>query len=208
MATIKGLSQFKSKLTGGGARPNLFEVSIPSIPVTTKQSVPNATHDAELFTFLCKAAALPASNIAPIDVPFRGRILKVAGDRTFDTWTITVINDENFKFRNVFEGWMQGIAQYSDHSGLTAPTSYMTDATVIQLGRGAVNAETGAGSGGNATGLAQYKFKDIFPTNISQIDLSYDTSDTIEEFTVEFQVQYWYPESPGSTSAGSDIPPA
>ena len=208
MATIKGLSQFKSKLSGGGARPNLFEVSIPSIPVTSKQSVSDSAYDAELFTFLCKAAALPASNIAPIDVPFRGRILKVAGDRTFDTWTITVINDENFKYRNVFEGWMQGIAQYSDHSGLTSPTSYMTDATVIQLGRGTVNAETGTGSGGNANGLAQYKFKDIFPTNISQIDLSYDTSDTIEEFTVEFQVQYWYPEKAGSTSAGSDLPPS
>jgi hypothetical protein len=208
MATIKGLSQFKSKLSGGGARPNLFEVSIPSIPVTGSQSLTDQTHDAELFTFLCKAAALPASNIAPIDVPFRGRILKVAGDRTFDTWTITVINDENFKFRNVFEGWMQGIAQYSDHSGLTSPTSYMTSATVIQLGRGTVNKESGAGSGGNATGLAQYKFEGIFPTNISQIDLSYDTSDTIEEFTVEFQVQYWYPETAGSTSAGSDIPPA
>ena len=202
MATIKGLSQFKSKLSGGGARPNLFEVSIPSIPVTSKQSVSDSSYDAELFTFLCKAAALPASNIAPIDVPFRGRILKVAGDRTFDTWTITVINDENFKYRNVFEEWMQGIAQYSDHSGLSDPNTYMAaSATVVQLGRGAVNAETGTGSGGNATALAQYKFVDIFPTNISQIDLSYDTSDTIEEFTVEFQVQYWYPENPGSNSA-------
>ena len=127
--------------------------------------------------------------------------MKVAGDRTFDTWTVTVINDENFIHRRAFEAWMQNIAQYSDHSGLTEPTSYMTDATVVQLGRGIVSRETGTGSGGNANVLAQYKFKDIFPTNISQIDLSYDTSDTIEEFTVEFQVQFWYPEVAGSNSA-------
>jgi hypothetical protein len=204
MATIKSLSEFKTKLAGGGARPNLFEVTIPSFPVGVNLGVQGdgtGQFDAENFTFLCKAAALPASNVAPIDVPFRGRILKVAGDRTFDTWTITVINDENFTHRRAFEAWMQNIAQYSDHSGLTNPTDYMTHATVLQLGRGAVNRETGTGSGGNAQPLAQYKFEDIFPTNISQIDLSYDTSDTIEEFTVEFQVQYWYPEVAGSNSA-------
>jgi hypothetical protein len=77
----------------------------------------------------------------------------------------------------------------------------MTDATVVQLGRSTVSTETGTGTGGNANVLAQYKFKDIFPTSISAIDLSYDSSDTIEEFTVEFQVQYWYPEVPGSNSA-------
>ena len=204
MATIKGLSQFKSKLTGGGARPNLFEVTIPSFPTGVNLGIQGAgtgAFDAENFTFLCKAAALPASVIAPIDVPFRGRILKVAGDRTFDSWTVTIINDENFSHRRAFEAWMQNINQYSDHSGLTEPNSYMTDAQVVQLGRALVGRETGTGTGGNANVLAQYKFKDIFPTNISQIDLSYDTSDTIEEFTVEFQVQFWYPETPGSNSA-------
>jgi hypothetical protein len=204
MATLKGLSQFKSKLIGGGARPNLFEVTIPSFPGGVNlgiQGAGNGKFDAENFTFLCKAAALPASVIAPIDVPFRGRILKVAGDRTFDSWTITVINDENFSHRRAFESWMQNIAQYSDHSGLTTPDSYMTNATVSQLGRSKVRRESGTGTGGNAEVLAQYEFVDIFPTNISQIDLSYDTSDTIEEFTVEFQVQYWEPQSPGSNTA-------
>ena len=204
MATLKGLSQFKSKLIGGGARPNLFEVTIPSFPGGVNLGVQGdgaGSFDAENFTFLCKAAALPASIIAPIDVPFRGRILKVAGDRTFDSWTVTIINDENFSHRRAFESWMQNIGQYSDHSGLTEPNSYMTDAQVVQLGRALVNRETGTGTGGNANVLAQYKFKDIFPTNISQIDLSYETSDTIEEFTVEFQVQFWYPETPGSNSA-------
>ena len=205
MATLKGLSQFKSKLIGGGARPNLFEVTIPSFPggvnLGGQGDGGTGSFDAENFTFLCKAAALPASVIAPIDVPFRGRILKVAGDRTFDSWTVTIINDENFSHRRAFESWMQNIGQYSDHSGLTEPNSYMTDAQVVQLGRASVGRETGTGTGGNANVLAQYKFKDIFPTNISQIDLSYETADTIEEFTVEFQVQFWYPETPGSNSA-------
>jgi len=204
MATIKSLSQFKSKLIGGGARPNLFEVSIPSFPSGINLGIQGdgtGQYDAENFTFLCKSAALPASNVTPIEIPFRGRTLKVAGDRTFDTWTITVINDENFSHRRAFEAWMQNVAQYSDHSGLTSPVDYMTDATVVQLGRAVVATETGTGTGGNANVLAQYKFKDIFPTTISPIDLSYETTDTIEEFTVEFQVQYWYPEVPGSNSA-------
>lgn len=204
MATLKGLSQFKSKLIGGGARPNLFEVTIPSFPGGIDRGVQGdggGQFDAEKFTFLCKAAALPASNISPIEVPFRGRTLKVAGDRTFDTWTITVINDEDFQYRRAFEAWMQNIGQYSDHSGLTNPNDYMTDATVVQLGRADVGRETGTGTGGNANVLAQYKFKDIFPTSISAIDLSYDTTDTIEEFTVEFQVQFWYPEAAGSNTA-------
>ena len=204
MATLKSLSQFKTKLAGGGARPNLFEVTIPSFPSGINLGVQGdggGQFDAEKFTFMCKAAALPASNISPIEVPFRGRTMKVAGDRTFDTWTITVINDEDFQYRRAFEAWMQNINQYSDHSGLTNPSDYMTDATVVQLGRATVSRETGTGTGGNANVLAQYKFKDIFPTNVSAIDLSYDTTDTIEEFTVEFQINFWYPEAPGSNNA-------
>lgn len=204
MASLKSLSQFKTKLIGGGARPNLFEVQLPSIPAGVDLGIQGdgtGKYDSENFTFLCKAAALPASTMNPIDVPFRGRTLKVAGDRTYDIWTVTIINDESFDHRRVFESWMQNINQYSDHSGLTNPNDYMSDAVVLQLGRGKVNRETGTGSGGNANVLAQYKFKDIFPTNISAIDLSYETTDTIEEFTVDFQVQFWYPEKAGSNTA-------
>ena len=203
MASLKSLSQFKSQLIGGGARPNLFEVDI-QFPTAVNQLVQNdggTGFDSNNFRFLCKAAALPASNVAAIEVPFRGRTLKVAGDRTFDTWTVTVINDENFVHRRAFEAWMQNIGQYSDHSGFTNPSDYMANATVFQLGRGVVNRETGTGSGGDAEVLAQYKFYDIFPTNIAAIDLSYDSSDTIEEFTVEFQVQFFAPEAPGTNTA-------
>jgi len=179
----KTISAFKSKLTGGGARPNLFEVQLTNLPSNV------ATNwDAEIFQFMCKAASLPAQNIANIDIPFRGRIFKVAGDRTIDTWTITVINDEDFRFRNAFEDWTQQIANLDDNMGTTDPSEYMVNATVYQLGRGSeVNSKNNSGT--ENVVLKEYEFQNIFPTNISAIDLSYDTGDTIEEFTVEFQVQ-------------------
>jgi hypothetical protein len=192
------LTDFKKALSGGGARPNLFEVSIPSPP----NGVSFGGNEGQSnFSMLCKAAALPASNIAPIDVPFRGRIFKVAGDRTFDTWTVTIINDADFTIRKGMEQWMQKIGQYQDASGDTDPSDYMQNAIVKQLGRKASNTGLGVNSGQGLEVIAQYKFYDIFPTNISQIDLAYDTSDTIEEFTVEFQVQYWTPETNNNNNA-------
>jgi hypothetical protein len=192
MARLKTISDFKSQLTGGGARPNLFEVELSTFPEAVATSLTGGlspeTWDSSKFAYMCKAAALPASNVAPIDVPFRGRIFKVAGDRTFDTWTVTVINDEDFKLRNSFEAWMEGISKLDNALGATDPGAYMTDATVYQLGRGSTLNSTNS-TGEDHSILKVYKFKDIFPTNISQIDLSYDTSDTLEEFTVEFQVQ-------------------
>ena len=179
----KNISQFKSKLIGGGARPNLFEVELTTLP-------PNVVSDwdADIFQFMCKAAALPAQNIANIDIPFRGRIFKVAGDRTIDTWTITVINDEDFRFRNAFENWTQQIANLDDNMGTTDPSAYMVNAKVYQLGRGSEKSSQN-NSGTENVVLKEYEFIDIFPTSVSAIDLSYDTGDTIEDFTVEFQVQ-------------------
>ena len=178
----KTLSNFKSQLVGGGARPNLFEVELTTLPEAVQG------WEAEKFRYLCKAAALPASNIANIDVPFRGRIFKVAGDRTFDVWTVTVINDEDFILRNAFESWMDQISKLNNNLGATEPASYMTDATVYQLGRGSTKSSRDSSGESNAV-LKEYKFIDIFPTAISAIDLSYDTGDAIEEFTVDFQVQ-------------------
>ena len=178
----KNISDFKSKLIGGGARPNLFEVELTTLPDGV------TGWDADSFQFLCKAAALPAQNIASIDVPFRGRIFKVAGDRTIDTWTVTVINDEDFVLRNAFENWTQQIADLTTNLGATDPSAYMTNAKVFQLGRGSSKASTDS-SGNENVVLKEYEFIDIFPTSVSAIDLSYDTGDTIEEYTVEFQVQ-------------------
>ena len=182
--TRRTIGQFKSKLAGGGARPNLFEVEFTDDAIKG-----GGQWDMERFSFLCKAASLPAQTITAIDVPFRGRVFKVAGDRTVDVWTVTVINDEDFIFRNAFENWMELMAQLSNNEGATSPESYMSTAVVKQLGRGSKPfSESSDPTSESQSILKTYKFIDMFPTNISAIELSYDSGDTIEEYTVEFAV--------------------
>ena len=200
MSTLRTITAFKSKLSGGGARPNLFEVEIPSFPeaACTNTWRTGDNQEADTFKFLCKAASLPASQVTPVEIPFRGRILKVAGDRTFETWSTTIINDENFLIRNAFETWMQGISKNSNATGASNPSAYMTYALVHQLGRGADQGRSSTGASAAVDGsaiapLKTYTFFDIFPTTISAIDLSYENTDAIEEYSVEFQVQYWEP---------------
>ena len=176
------LADFKSKLVGGGARPNLFEVSIPALPEAAQTSINDET-----FKFLCKASNLPASNIAEVVVPFRGRNFKVAGDRTVDPWTVTVINDENFEFRSVFEQWANGLGKLDNGTGATEPASYMTNAYVRQLGRG--DSPSATTNGSNMVTLREYKFVDIWPSSVSEISVSYDQGNDIEQFDVTFQVQ-------------------
>jgi len=191
MADTKSLSQFKSRLAGGGARPNLFEVSIPSFPSAISDAWGSGDQSENgTFKFLCKAAALPASNTPSVQVPFRGRQLKVAGDRTFDPWTVSIINDEDFQLRTAFERWANVISKLDDATGVTNPSSYMTDAYVQQLGRGAERFST-TNNGGQSAVLRTYKFFDIFPTSISEIALSYESGDTLEQFDVTFDVQYY-----------------
>ena len=185
---LRTITDFKSKMAGGGARPNLFEVELvfPD-PIAIENDVK------EKSRFLVKAALLPASNITPIEVNFRGRILKIAGDRTFDTWTVTVINDVDFSIRSAMEKWMDFINSMEDATGAQDPALYQPDAYVHQLDR-------------DGSTLRSYKFHDIFPTNISAIDLSYETVDSVEEFTVEFQVQWWEAiRGTGANAGGEDI---
>ena len=167
---ILGVDDFKSKLTGGGARANLFKATV-NFPAY-------AGGDVELTSFMVKAAQLPASLITPIPISFRGRQLQIAGDRTFEPWTITVINDVNMEVRNAFERWMNGINQHNANTGLSNPTDYQADMIVEQLNKEGVSTK-------------RYNFRGTFPTNISAIDVSYDAENLIEEFTVELQVQYW-----------------
>ena len=191
MADTKTLSQFKTRLAGGGARPNLFEVSIPSFPSSIIEAWGSGeTGENCTFKFLCKAAQLPASNTNSFEVPFRGRQLKVAGDRTFDAWTVRIINDEDFQLRTAFERWANTISKLDDATGVTNPSSYMTDAYVTQLGRGNERFST-SNSGGESAVLRTYKFFDIFPTQVGAIELSYDNGDQLEEFDVTFDVQYF-----------------
>ncbi len=186
--TTRTITDFKSRLTGGGARPNLFECSLafPSgLGITVDDD----------FRFMVKAASLPGSTINVIDIPFRGRNLKVAGDRTFEPWTITVINDTNFKIRNAFEKWMNFMNRHDDAAGVITPAAYQTDMIVYQLGRGIANQASTEGAlpttSSNMPVLKTYKFYGTFPTAVSPIDLSYDSADSIQEFTVDLQVQWW-----------------
>ena len=167
---ILGVDDFKSKIRGGGARPNLFKATV-NFPTY-------AAGDVELTSFMCKGAQLPASLTNVIDVPFRGRQLKVAGDRTFEPWTVTIINDTDFAVRDSMERWLNGINNHKANAGLTNPVDYQADLIVDQLDR-------------DGNEIKTYNFRGAFPVNISNIELSYETVDTIEEFTVEFQIQYW-----------------
>jgi hypothetical protein len=137
-----------------------------------------ASGDVELTSFLVKGAQMPASIISPIMIPFRGRQLQIAGDRTFEPWSITVINDVDFSVRGSFERWMDGINNHNNNTGLSNPTDYQADMSVEQLNKA-----------GEVT--KRYDIRGTFPTNLSAIELSYDSENQIEEFTVEFQVQYW-----------------
>ena len=202
------LEDFKARLIGGGARPNLFEVEInfPTFALvgdTPGTGINDDTRSvSDLTQFMCKAAQLPASNIAEIPVPFRGRVLKVAGDRTFDPWTITVVNDTDFKIRTAFEKWMNGINRVNDNSGVITPSQYQTDCYVRQLGRGVAGSATGPKLGDNIPVLKTYRFYGVFPTNVSEIEVSYDSSDIIEEFTVTLQVQWWDALRNGTSDMG------
>ena len=167
---ILGVDDMKAKLVGGGARPNLFKVTMgfPSY----------VTADVSLASYMCKAASLPASTIAPIPVPFRGRQLQIAGDRTFEPWNITVINDTSFTIRNAFERWMDGINSMSDGSGEDIPGKYQVLASVSQLDRDAAVTKT-------------YNFKGMWPTTLSNIDLSAETNDALETFEVTLRYDHW-----------------
>ena len=187
-SSARTLDTFKSKLLGGGVRPNFFEVELafPNLGI-------DANDVSDRTRFLVKGANLPASIVAPISVPFRGRELKIAGERTFDSWTITVINDSNFVLRDAFEKWMNIINKVSDNAGEVDPTVYQQEAYVHQLGRAPITNQAGvpATSGNTVPILRSYHFHGVFPTNVSSIELSYDSNNVIEEFSVEFQVQWW-----------------
>jgi len=187
-SNARTLDTFKSKLLGGGVRPNFFEVELkfPTLGIDDND-VSDRTR------FLVKGANLPASIIAPISVPFRGRELKIAGERSFDSWTITVINDSNFVLRDAFEKWANIINKVSDNAGEVDPTVYQQEAYVHQLGRAPITNPGGvpAQSGNTIPILRSYHFHGVFPTNVSSIELSYDQNNVIEEFSVEFQVQWW-----------------
>ena len=180
---------------GQGVKPNMFMVD-----VNFPGSLGKSADDLETTNIMCKSAALPGSNLGVIEVPFRGRTVKIAGDRTFDTWTVTFFNDKDFKLRSFFEEWANKINTHeANTSELFVPnnsTGYTADLKVKQLEKD----DTTTGSI-----LRQYTLFYCFPTNVSQIDLAYDSNDQIEEFTVEWQYSYFKAEG-GERAGVSDIP--
>lgn len=171
--SILGVDEFKAKLAGGGARPNLFKVELQYPAIQAASLRPT-----DLASFMCNATSLPASTINPVTVPFRGRQLYVAGDRTFAPWSVNIINDTNFEVRRSMESWMNAMNGHQTNTGEVSPEQYQSDMTVVQLDK-------------NEDSLYSYTFRGCFPTNISEIALSYGANDTIEEFNVSFMVQYW-----------------
>ncbi len=180
---------------GQGVKPNMFMVD-----VNFPGSLGKSADDLETTNIMCKSAALPGSNLGVIEVPFRGRTVKIAGDRTFDTWTVTFFNDKDFKLRGFFEEWANKINTHeANTSELFVPnssTGYTADLKVKQLEKD----DTTDGSI-----LRQYTLFYCFPTNVSQIDLAYDSNDQIEEFTVEWQYSYFKAEG-GARAGVSSIP--
>ena len=202
----RSITNFRDRLVGGGARPNMFEVNI-TLP---EQIAPNGDISQDM-RFLVKGAEIPAAIIGNIPVPFRGRVLPVAGDRTFPTWTVTVINDAQFNIRDAMEQWSNLINDLQFDVGDINPADYQTKAEVFQLSR------QSQGSGGQSAGkggeiiqtLRTYNFEGIYPTEVSAIALDYGATDQIEEFTVTFNYLFWTSELPGlpkgveSVSAGN-----
>jgi hypothetical protein len=167
---ILGVDDFKAKLRGGGARSNLFKATI---------NFPGyAAGDVELTSFMCKGAQLPQSQIEEVPISFRGRILKIAGERSFEPWSITVLNDTDFGTRDAMERWMNGINGHTTNVGLVNPVDYQADLIVEQLDR-------------DGSSIKRYDFRGAFPVNVGEIDLDYDTAGQIEQFQVVFAYQYW-----------------
>jgi len=169
---MANINDFKAKLAGGGARANQFKVTMPF------PGYAQVGGEIEELAFLCKATNLPGMVITSINIPFRGRNIKVAGDRTIEAWQITVLNDTNFKLRNAFERWSNGINNMTDNEGLTNPADYQVDAFVDQLDR-------------NGATLKSYTLRGAFPVVIAPIELTYDEQTAVEQFDVTFSYQYF-----------------
>lgn len=169
------VNQFRSQMQGDGARPNLFEVSMP-FPVFS-----NPENAQQKMTFMCRSAQLPGATIGMVPVQYFGRELKFAGNRTFADWVVTIINDEDFQVRNAFERWMNGINSHAGNvrslDALT-PSSYTVDGDVTQFSK-------------RGDSIKKYKFVGLFPTDVSPIDVDWGSNDVIEEFTVTLSYQWW-----------------
>lgn len=180
------INEFVSRgLPLGGARPTLFQVTI-KFPQGAGFGAPEISQGQEQLRFVCRASSIPASNIASIDVPYFGRKVKVSGDRTFDDWAVTVMNDEDYIVRRAFETWHSAInsiipnVKSAAQPGEAAPTGYKGIATVTHFGK-------------QGKPISEYQFVNIFPTQIEAMNLDWEATNTIQTFGVRFAYDYWLP---------------
>jgi hypothetical protein len=169
---MANINDFKSRLKGGGARANQFKVTMP---FPGYASVGGETAD---LAFLCTATTIPGMTLSTVQVPFRGRVLNLVGDRTFGAWSMTVLNDTDFKIYRGLERWMNGMNNMTDNEGLTNPVDYQVDIFIDHLDR-------------NGATLKSYTLRGAFPTALDDIALSYSTNNAIEEFGCSFTYQYF-----------------
>lgn len=165
------VNTFKAKLKGGGARPNLFRVTINFPSYVDKV-------DSETVSVLVKAASLPPSQLGEILVPYRGRQIPLPGDRTFEPWEVTIYNDTDFAIRDALVQWSQGINNHAENTSTIDPVDYYADLKVEQLGK-------------KGESLKSYVIRDAFPMLVGQIDLANDRNDEIEEFQTTFRYLLW-----------------
>ena len=161
---MASIDQFKAQLLGGGPRANRFRVFIP--------------RSGNKIEFLCQSAQIPAAQVGVVEQQFRGSVLKLAGDRTFEPWNVTIINDIEFSSRSALESWQRDIQEMDSGEGMTSLDYIVDRAFVEQLNK-------------DDSVLARYEFFNMFPTSIGAIDLSYETVDALETFDVEFQYSHW-----------------
>jgi len=169
---MPNINEFKSRLSGGGARANQFKVTM-NFPAYS--SVGGETSD---LSYLCTATSIPGQSLGTVSVPFRGRVLQLAGDRTFAPWSVTVLNDTDFLIYRAMERWFNGMNNMTDNEGLTNPSNYQVDIKVDHLDR-------------NGATLKTYILRGAFPTSLSDIDLSASDNDTVETFVTTFTYQYF-----------------
>ena len=183
---MANLSGFTSALQGGGARANQFTVTMSGAGAS------GAALQGNQFSFLCRSAQIPALTIGEIAVPYRGRQIFLAGDRTYDAWTVTVMNDRQYSVRAFLESWMDDM---SDIGGTTkanalSASTYYGNATVMQLDR-------------NNSAIRTYKLEGVWPTTLDAIDLSFDANDAIEEFGATFRFNWMTIGGTGGGGGGS-----
>jgi hypothetical protein len=192
------VDQFRTQLAGDGARPNLFQVQL-----TIPNYIPGSGAAANKLTFMCTSASLPGSTIGQVSgLYYFGREVKIAGNRTYQDWSVQIINDEDFRIRQALEAW---------HYNINSPQNNVRSPNAAVVGGSTTGINVSGGSYGvdayvtqyNKAGrkIYEYKFTGMWPTDVAPIELAWGTNDSIEEFGVTFAYQYWLSAGTSGTTS-------